>query len=407
MSENQDKKYFCPNCNEPILNTDELDYACKEDHYENEQSETSQEKFKVSEVFDKSKIPDCQACKILPGGKISRYKYPFKFVKCPVCGQLIPLAIFNPKVEVFRICIAGTTHSGKTCYKSRLNMLIKSQEGGLKPAFLEYPKSDITVLEQGKELPDPTDSIKGPDGNLSPEYLGFKTSDGRIVLLIIYDIAGEDYRDFQISSDNEETNIKFRAWKKFVTKSDAVFFLLDPKQSFYNHLDIDEKQLNDNKQTGAEQVATIDVIHAILTDINEAAFADDEESISKCTKIAYIYSKLDDSDIQKKLKKINDANVKEFKKEELLWDSDGELIYSLGNEGELADPSSILFDFAKENDPRFASISDKSETSFVSRYFIVSALGIDAEIDGAILKKLGKQFRVLDPILWIIGKGEK
>lgn len=414
------KRYFCPNCNERIDWEQELDYACSQ-HYKNassgseeqmvndygpdtglvnsSESEKQKVKFKVGH-YDGNMPPDCPKCKIKKNGRLTKDSKPFNSVLCPECGKPIPLLFFNPSIEVYRICFAGTRKSGKTCYKSSINTYLDNCDNGLNPLFLKYPKGDnIQIFEQGIELPNSTNSIiSKEDWNLIPDYLGFETPDGRKILLIIYDIAGEDYQKLRGSEEDY-----INQWKNCITKSDAIFFLLDPQQSFVNHL---ESELSDD--LGREQVETRETIKSVLTDINE--LKEIEKNIFKLPKIAYVYSKFDDPIIQAKFKEITDKFIKNKQNDEdqdLLWDNNGDLIEYKYSDGKIPDPSGLINEFTRVNDKRFIFTSSEKYGNFHQRGFVISALGIDSKVEEGKLVKIGTSFRVMDPVFWIINKGDE
>lgn len=396
MMKKENKVYFCPNCNEIIRSDSQLKYACSKKHDHTENTEQSDSDNNTTESFtinsQPEKYPDCPGCK--QAGKTTR-NMPYDSVECPHCNKKIPLKTFKPDYDVYRICLAGSTLSGKTCYKSRLNMSILAREKGLRPALFKYPKSDIKHLAEGMNLPKSTPSItedeKG-DGNLKPDYIGFKTSEGKKSILIIYDIAGEDYSRLKVENDD-----KLEQWKKCILMADAIFFMIGP-ESFHTG-----NESNDN-ETGQEAKETAEVITDIMTLLCEEK---ENGNLNKLPKLAYIYTKLDDINFNEDIKKVNDEHCKEYEAKYLLWDKTGEPVYEIA-EG-LPDSSRILNDYLADRDDIYLFTTESDYEGFECAAFTVSALGIGSEIEkneqnNNVLKKMGKAFRILDPIMWIINR---
>lgn len=438
------KYYFCPKCNSRIDVKKKMSYYCREhgileeyknidDSSNNNISEDDDYKADVAKIEQKNKAhsfftiegydpqnldnwPECIGCKTATRKTKRGIKktvidenIPYEYVLCPVCENDIHLSVFRPDVETYRICLAGSTKAGKTCYKSILLTLRQSYTSIIDvPVFPSPQPIDAKSLQVGADLPKSTSSITEKKGeedewncDLEPEYFGFTYGD-RQIQLIIYDIAGEDYDKLR-----QKKSKHLKQWENCIIKSDAIFFLIDPKQSFANHLNVVNWDNGEKKETGAEQVETRTVMDLILQDIHRLKTYN---NIEKLPKLAYIYSKFDDPDIQKSLKEANSKVLGDDNSVDntyLLWDSKDNFIYSDDNGNKELDLRKVIKQFTRDNDGRFEFTADESYLSCQGRCFVISALGIGSEMENKKIKKLGIPFRVLDPILWVIGKGDR
>ena len=141
---------------------------------------------------------------------------------CPECHN--PLPLHYGKNPVKFISIIGVTSSGKTVYISQLLRHITSYGAKAKMATNIMSSHEATfidnnLVEMDRALPMATD-----EGHFEQPmfYDLLQKGDKGIIRnnIVLYDIAGETFKD---AND-------VRKYGKFVTKSDGIIFLVDPKQ---------------------------------------------------------------------------------------------------------------------------------------------------------------------------------
>ena len=293
------------------------------------------------------------------------------------CSGIIPLAAIDPSYTVFSIALVGAPGSGVTCYKLRL---IEELRAEFKQPDCIRPYSYFPILDKDKPLPSSTPCITD---YARPEFYSFVDTNGDKILLIIYDFAGKDVAHVLPKIDLKDNT--YVVLTNTFSHADAIFFLIDPEQSFKDHLG-NKEYANDT---------TIEMHNVIKGTIKHL-----EEMINNQSqkKVAYIFTKADRPNI---------ANAyKEFNYEyphSMVLDSDGNPIYSASLNGQVFNPQDLLVEFVKKHDPDYKRIFGRlpfcNEEDV--RYFIVSSLGFGFEQKQGenTISKLGRPFRVLEPLL--------
>lgn len=164
---------------------------------------------------------------------------------CPFCHNPLPFQYGKNPVKF--ISVIGVTSSGKTVYISQLLRHISLYSANASMVANIMSDHEATFLENNRiemnyPLPDATDA-----GRLEqPMFYDLLQSgrDGRIIRnnIVIFDIAGETFKNA----------IDLNKYGEFVTRSDGIIFLVDPKQL---HLVVGEMEYD------AEPASVLQTMH--------------------------------------------------------------------------------------------------------------------------------------------------
>lgn len=303
------------------------------------------------------------------------------------CNATFPEGMLKPNIEVRRICLAGTTQSGKTVFKARLKeTLLKTfaPAAGITVPDLKFEfKGDVNH----EKLPSRTDVMGNK--NIPPEYIAFNRL-GKTYLLVIYDIAGEDLSD-------EAEKLK---WQRSISIVDNIFVFLDPVSNF-NIISEDKEELNSAEKAYKQIKSLVDFI---------IQYSEKQHNLKH--KFAFIVSKIDQPIIWKKFRDCSDKLT--TSENALLWNNDSPVYpdYSAASyNSKKFNIENIVKSFIeKYSDYNYTHFFDTNDEEYKSvdvledvKYFAMSALGLDCEIsDENTEVHLSEPYRLLDPIMWIL-----
>lgn len=401
---------YCPHCNKKMTVGEDVKYSCSDTNHKKTLAEEA-DKIKGNKHTDIFKTrPNCPYC-LEERGYVEKGpdEVPYDFcladyIKCSAkqrdqagnavdgCGESFPYQLLDKNFEIYRICIIGYTGSGKSVFTSRLKDEI-AQNRKLKVLDC-FPGNEFKKIKliEGSYLPDKTEANNKPIQK-DLYYLGFKkypsTKKEKQVLLVIYDLGGEDFT--QINNN----------LKQILPNIDAVFVALDFKRN----------------ESFADTIDKLFSIRNLIT----------TESARK-VKFAYIFTKAD-ADLKTDLIEFNKQEIElqeeigEENKEILIFsDKEGKApVFSEYNEDctGLCDATRIVKSLLKKDDNLLNDFENKKGEIISPKAFIVSALGFDSEVEEITEKveevqrqrtklvKKGKAFRVLDPIWWLVFGGDK
>ena len=390
------RSVFCPYC------FGELDL----DHLEPVCSRHSQEQINKFPDFDKKLLKgdgyggilgtECYSCYeehdiaglVLPADSVRcNAKTPHGAEKCPA---IIPFAAVDPSYTTFSIAMIGLPNSGKTCYKLRL---ISELQAAFRQPPCRKPYSKFPVLDKDLQLPPQTMDLYSHYAR--PEFYSFIDRDDNEdcednnVLLEIYDFSGEDvYR----AAKDYDSNAPIPSNASIVIghtlfNVDAIFFFIDPEQSFKDHLGSPAyKYMEKSDYTDMNRI-----IRSLLTQIQ---MAKDINKLLKTPKIAYIFTKADSPYSMQAY-----TLLKSTERGGMAVDMHGQPVFS--SEVQNIESREIMEQLVKKHDSNYKIIFDPppfcSEENV--RYFITSALGFGFERKEQTITKLGRPFRILDPLL--------
>ena len=387
-----ENKVKCPNCDNIIENPQYVDSRQKINIIPSE---------KKGWLWKKEVTPDCPECIKEIAVDINSH-IPADSVFCEHCGSIFPGFCVDPKITVIPICLAGMPQSGKTCFRAMVRQTLQS-------LFTISPELDILadkysykpVVRQGELLPDRT-PFEG-DMFIRPEYIPFIKKE-KTYVLAIYDIPGE------VLSLGAS---KCKNVLHCINNIDNILMFLDPLSSLEGFYRQGERESLYAPET------VYKCFHALIGYILD--FAKHNKKFSKRKRIAFVVSKADlvsnafrsispikyGSSSAKKRKAFYDGynspinpDYTDYKASK--WSPDEQVkkfIQSTCNGWNylrLFSPEQKDYPIRKEN----------------IRYFAVSSLGLESEIDESgdhkpVLKKSDNPFRILDPIMWLIEEAGK
>ena len=305
---------YCPHCNKPMVVDENVKYSCSEPaHREVLKEDTYKDSIKGNQHTDIFNVrPNCPICLKENGyPEQNENERPYglctaDYIKCSAkqldiedketigCGESFPYQLLDDSYVKYRIGIVGYTSSGKSVFTSRLREII-SQFPKLK-VLDQFPGKEFNKIRilRGELLPE-----KNPENKFHKQndvyYLGFKIYPGtkkeQKVLLIIYDLGGEDFI-------NNNPNMQ-----GIIRNADAIFVTLDLK----SETSFDTTKINLYK------------VRALIASNSE-----------KKIKFAYIFTKAD-AELRQDLITLNNKELENQQKsgenapEKLIW---------LGKEGE-------------------------------------------------------------------------
>lgn len=391
------RSVFCPYC------FGELDL----DHLEPVCSRHTQEQINKFPGFDGKLLKgdayggilgtECHSCYeehdiaglVLPADSVRcNAKTPQGAEKCPA---IIPFAAVDPSYTTFSIAMIGLPNSGKTCYKLRL---ISELQAAFRQPPCRKPYSKFPVLDKDLQLPPHTMDLYSYYAR--PEFYSFIDSDDSKILLEIYDFSGEDVcraaKDYD-SNAPVPSNASI-AIAHTLFNVDAIFFFIDPEQSFKDHLGSPAYRYMEKSDSDMRRIIA-SLLKKISTKVNTAKKI---RKLVKTSKIAYIFTKADSPYSMQAYKECNSL-LKSTWLGGMAVDMHGQPIFS--SEVQNIESRELMEHLVKKHDSNYKIIFDPppfcSEEDV--RCFITSALGFGFERKEQTITKLGRPFRILDPLL--------
>lgn len=302
---------------------------------------------------------------------------------CPRCHNPLPGSTYGQYPVMF-FSIIGITGSGKTVYLSQLCGCIADQlsyygitVAPTSPAMMLFRETH--PIQAGKPLPQPT-VAKAFQQPLVFDATFPTTGGNETRTLVFYDIAGEN-----VVPNEGDMAGGMKDYGTFITHSDGVLLLIDPKQ------------LKKTAETGGERTA----LHSVTNTLH-AAFAADSGRLKEIP-FAVCVSKGDQivNDVQDMHGEIPDM---QFRMDDL---GNVSLAFNAENYNELLSKIQPYIEQSARNVGGNDFIQDLKRWFHFS-YFLVSAIGGDViarkDDNGQELyvPVAPKQIRLIEPLAWIL-----